>query len=109
MGKAIEATDVTFDNEVKCSTIPVLVDFWAPWCGPCRKQLPIIEEVAQELAGKVKVVKINVDENTKTASGFDIATIPALMIFVDGKLVYRFLGSQSKSQLLNELQKYMVN
>ena len=109
MGKAIEATDVTFDNEVKRSTIPVLVDFWAPWCGPCRKQLPIIEELVQELAGKVKVVKINVDENTKTAAGFDIATIPALMIFVDGKLVHRFPGSQSKSQLLSELQKYMVN
>ena len=107
MGKAIEVSDVIFDNEVKRSTIPVLVDFWAPWCGPCKMQLPVIDELSKELDGKVKFVKINVDENHLKAGEFNVSGIPALLLFKDGKLIERMSGFHQKTQLKSILQKHI--
>jgi len=107
MSKALEVSDVVFDNEVKRSTIPVLVDFWAPWCGPCKMQLPVIDDLSDELDGKVKFVKVNVDDNQKKAGEFNVSGIPALLLFKDGKLVERMTGFQQKSQLKSILEKYV--
>lgn len=101
----IVITDANFDSEVTKSTIPVLVDFWAVWCGPCQMQGPIVEDVAKELAGKVKVGKMNVDENPQVPQQFGIMSIPTLMIFKGGTVVKQFVGVQSKETLLGELNK----
>jgi len=98
-------TDQNFDQEVLKSDKPVLVDFWAPWCGPCQAMGPIIEELAKELDGKVKVGKLNVDENSKTAQDFSIMSIPALKIFKAGKVVQEFVGMQAKEVLKSALEK----
>ncbi|MFN0206252.1 MAG: thioredoxin [Planctomycetota bacterium] len=81
---AADATDATFDAEIKNSTVPVLVDFWAPWCGPCRASAPHVDRVATELAGKVKVLKINTDENGEVPARFGISAIPTFMVFKAG-------------------------
>lgn len=101
----VTITDTNFDSEVMQSTMPVLVDFWAVWCGPCRMQDPILEDVAKELTGKVKIGKLNVDENPTTAQKFSIMSIPTLMIFKNGTIVKQFIGVQSKETLLSELNK----
>ena len=98
-------TDQNFDSEILKSDKPVLVDLWAPWCGPCRMQDPIVEEVANELDGKVKVGKLNVDENPSIAQKYMIMSIPTLMIFKSGTVVKQFIGVQSKETLLGELNK----
>ncbi|MFA5962099.1 MAG: thioredoxin [Parcubacteria group bacterium] len=98
-------TDQNFDQEVLKSDKVVLVDFWAPWCGPCLAMGPIIEELAKELDGKIKVGKINVDENSKTAQDFAIMSIPALKIFKGGKVVQEFIGMQAKEVLKEALEK----
>ncbi|MEI8388293.1 MAG: thioredoxin [bacterium] len=107
MSKALEVSDVVFDNEVKRSTLPVLVDFWAPWCGPCKMQIPVIDDLSQELEGKVKFVKINVDENRLKAGEFNVSGIPALLLFKDGKLIERMSGFHQKTQLKSILQKHI--
>ncbi|MFZ2189076.1 MAG: thioredoxin [Candidatus Moraniibacteriota bacterium] len=98
-------TDQNFEAEVLKSDKPVLVDFWAPWCGPCLAMGPIIEELAKEFDGKAKVGKINVDENSKTAQDFAIMSIPALKIFKGGKVVQEFVGMQAKEVLKEALEK----
>lgn len=98
-------TDQNFDQEVIESDKAVLVDFWAPWCGPCQAMGPIIEELAKEFEGKAKVGKINVDENSKTAQDFAVMSIPALKIFKSGKVVREFVGMQARETLKEALEK----
>ncbi len=103
----IVITDQNFDAEVLKATEPVLVDFWAVWCGPCRIQGPIVEEVATAMTGKAKVGKVNVDENPQKAQQFGIMSIPTIILFKDGKAVKQFVGVQSKETLVGELNKLM--
>jgi len=99
-------TDQNFEEEVLNSQIPVLVDFWAPWCGPCQMMGPIIEELAEELEGKVVVGKINVDENPQMAQKYGIMSIPTLLIFKNGQVVEQFVGVQSKEVLKTSLTNF---
>lgn len=98
-------TDQNFDQEVIKSNKPTLVDFWAPWCGPCQMMGPIIEELATELGDKAKIGKLNVDENPVTAQNFTVMSIPTVLIFKDGKVVQKFIGVQSKEALKEALEK----
>jgi thioredoxin 2 len=98
-------TDATFASSVERSALPVLVDAWAPWCGPCRMIAPAIDELAAELAGRVRVVKLNVDENPATAGRFDIRSIPALLVLVGGKEVDRMVGAQPKQAIRERLER----
>ncbi len=98
-------TDQNFESEVLKSKKPVLVDFWAVWCGPCQVQGPIVEEVATAMEGRAKVGKLNVDENPVTAQKYMVMSIPTIMIFKNGTVVKQFIGVQSKEVLLGELNK----
>ncbi|WP_404790376.1 thioredoxin [Altericista sp. CCNU0014] len=100
-------TNTTFEQEVLTSDIPVLVDFWAPWCGPCRMVAPIVDELSAEFDGQVKVVKLNVDENPEIASQHQIRSIPTLILFKDGQSVDRVVGALPKSTLASTLEKYL--
>jgi len=104
MGLAAEFTDAAFDNDVLQSAVPVLVDFWAPWCGPCRQIAPLIEELAVQYSGKVKIGKVNVDDNPETAQKYDIMNIPTLLLFKDGQVAERFVGLPTRSKLESALQ-----
>jgi len=101
----VTITDANFDTEVVASKKPVLVDFWATWCGPCQMQGPIVEDVAKAMAGKAVVGKVNVDENPASAQKYGIMSIPTIMIFKDGTVVKQFVGVQSKETLVSELNK----
>lgn len=101
---AAQVNDAAFDAEVLKSAVPVLVDFWAPWCGPCRAIAPVIDELTQEYDGKVKIMKMNVDENPGTPSKFGIRAIPTLILFKNGEVVEQVTGAVSKASL-----KQMLN
>jgi len=96
-------SDATFEKDVLQAGTPVLVDFWAPWCGPCRMVGPIIEQVAQQMEGKVKVYKLNVDENPSTASKYGITGIPTVIVFKEGKVVQQLVGAQPAAVYINAL------
>ena len=100
-------TDQNFAAEVEKSPLPVLIDFWAAWCGPCRMVAPVIEQLAKELSGKVRVGKLDVDANQVTAGRFRVQSIPSLLIFQNGKEVDRLVGVQSKEAILQRLQAYL--
>jgi thioredoxin 1 len=103
MSNALEFTDQNFQTEVLESSQPVLVDFWAPWCGPCRMIAPVVEELAAEYAGKVKIGKVNVDESSQTAATYGVSSIPTLMLFKNGDVADRFVGMQPKKRLQEAL------
>ena len=107
MSTAAAVTDASFDEEVLQSEVPVLVDFWAPWCGPCRMVAPVVDEIATQYTGQVKVVKINTDENPNVASMYGIRSIPTLMIFKGGQRVDLVVGAVPKTTLANTLEKYL--
>ena len=96
----VNVTDAQFEEEVLKSDLPVIVDFWAPWCGPCKMIAPVLEDVAVEYAGRVKVVKINVDENTETAPKYNVRGIPTLLVVKGGEVAATKVGAVSKSQLI---------
>ncbi len=103
-GGVNELTDAQFDELVVKSDLPVLVDFWAPWCGPCRTMTPILEELAGEWEGKVKVCKLNVDEQQATARNFEVQAIPTMILFKGGEVAKRLTGSRPKAGLVEELK-----
>jgi len=105
MSKELEFTDANFESEVLKSETPVLVDFWAPWCGPCKMVAPIVAEISTEYDGKLKVGKLNTDDNQGVAAQFGIMSIPTLMIFKGGKEVARIIGAQPKQALTGKIEQ----
>jgi thioredoxin 1 len=104
-GSVLQLTDGNFKQEVLQSSIPVLVDFWAPWCGPCRMLAPTIEELSREYDGKIKVCKLNTDESPETAGGFGISSIPTVLVFKNGQVVDRLVGLNPKKKFQDMLNQ----
>ena len=107
MSKPIDITQNTFKSEVVESDVPVLVDFWAEWCGPCQKLSPILDEIAEELDGKVKVTKVDMDEERTLGSLFQVLTIPHVLIFKDGQKVDEFSSVRPKAEILSRLEPHL--
>jgi len=104
VSQASAITDSTFDEEIRASETPILVDFWAEWCGPCKMVAPILDEIATEKSGSIRVMKLNVDDNVKTAQRFEVMSIPTLILFKDGEPALRIVGAKSKTALLADLE-----
>ncbi len=107
MADILQVTDGTFEQEILKANMPAMVDFWAGWCGPCRAIAPVVEELAKEYAGRVKIAKMNVDENSKTPVKYGIRAIPTLILFKDGNVVDQITGAVSKSQIDNAIKKLL--
>ena len=105
-GTPLPVTDATFAAEVERSPLPVVVDLWAPWCGPCRMVAPVIEELAAEMAGRVRFAKLNVDDNPATASRFGVRSIPTLLVLQGGREVDRIVGALPKSEIARRLRRF---
>jgi thioredoxin 1 len=107
MGSIEAVTDDTFATDVLGADVPVLVDFWAPWCGPCRQVAPILEEIAAENEGKIRIVKLNVDENPKTAAKYGVVSIPTMNVYSGGEVVKQIIGARPKPMILKDLAEYV--
>ena len=107
MGNLTELTNETFDEEVGAADVPLIVDFWAEWCGPCRMVAPVLEQIAVENAGKIRLAKLNVDDAPAVAQRFNIMSIPTLMVFQDGVAKKRIVGAKGKGQLLEDLAEFL--
>ena len=108
MGNAVAVTGANFEAEVLQSSVPVLVDFWAAWCGPCRAIAPVVEEIATEYAGKLRVAKVDVDENMEISARYGVQSIPTLILFKDGDAVERLIGAYPKPAILAKLQRHIA-
>ena len=107
MSSVLSVTDNNFEQEVIKSELPVLVDFWAPWCGPCKAVSPVIDDLSKEFEGRLKVVKLNTDDNPKTAQAYSIKGIPSLFLFKGGQVVEQVVGAVPKSTLANAVNKHI--
>ncbi|MFZ4518452.1 MAG: thioredoxin [Microthrixaceae bacterium] len=107
MGSIQQLSEATFAEEVNASDLPVVVDFWAEWCGPCKMIAPILEEIASEQDGKVRIAKVNVDDNPGLARQFNVMSIPTMIVFKDGAEDQRIVGAKGKPQLLEDLASYL--
>ena len=107
MGATRAVTDATFDAEVLANSKPVIVDYWAEWCGPCRQVAPVLEEIASEYSDKIDVVKLNIDENPTVATRYRIMAIPTMSVFQNGEVVKQIVGAKPKAALLKELADFI--
>ena len=104
----VTLTTSTFDETVASSDKPILVDFWAEWCGPCKMIAPVLEDIAKEHAGRIQIAKLNVDDNPNSARRFDVMSIPTLLVIADGEVKKRLVGAKGKPQLLEELAEFIA-
>ena len=100
--------DATFDENVGAAETPLLIDFWAEWCGPCKMIAPVLEDIAKEHAGRIQIAKLNVDDNPNIARRYDVMSIPTLLLFTDGEVTKRLVGAKGKAQLLEELSEFIA-
>ena len=107
MGTLLELTDANFDKEVLKSDVPVLVDFWAVWCGPCKMVAPIMEEIAKEYEGKIKVGKVDVDNNRQTATNYSIRSIPTIILYKNGEVAEVMVGAAPKTQIISKISTHL--
>lgn len=104
---SVQLTDANFDETIQSSSTPILVDFWAEWCGPCKQIAPILDEIGNEQVGKLSIGKLNVDENPASARRFDVQSIPTMIVFSNGAPVKRLVGARGKDSLLDELTEFV--